>query len=161
MAVTVTNSTQMDKIDGTVAGNLPTHELHGRVRMAFFKAVQAGGAGDAGSSFLAAQLPGGSVRVLGAMSNIHMNWTTAAATVDVGWDAYQGITGGVVAADPDGMDDGVSVETAGAIPLCSANAAEGNTKLFESQAGVSIRLTSPGVLANGSTSAGYIAYVVD
>lgn len=161
MAITDQNSTQMDIIDGVVSGDLEAHGNHGRLRVAHFDAAQAG-VGDAGSSVAITQLPPGKVRLLGASSNVYVNWTGASATMDAGWDAYTDINGGAVAADVNGLDDGVDVDAAGAHALGSAVASAGGSKVFESQDGVTIRLTSPDVaLADGDSVAGYLVYVVD
>ena len=141
MAVTTQYSTEYDKGYITQSDKLQTTEAHGRVRMAYFVHDQSG-AGDATSSVAIVKLPPGRVRVLGKQSNVYVNWTTASATLDAGWDAYTDLAGDAVAADPNGLDDGVSVETAGNINLGSALAASGYTKVFESQDGVVLRLTS-------------------
>lgn len=163
MAVTTQESTEYANIYTTKPQVMnATSDWHGRVRIAYFSHTQSG-AGDAGSSVAAVTLPPGRVRLLGPLCNIRINWTTASATLDAGWDAYTDLSGTAVVADPDGLDDGIDVESAVSIPLgtVAAVAATGGTKVFESKDGITIRLTSPGVLAASSTAVGFVAYVLD
>ena len=96
------------------------------------------------------------------MCKIKHNWTTSSATMDIGWDAYTDLDGDSVAADPNGMDDGLNVDTAGTVSTICTVLTTDNTKLFESKGKVSIRLTSQDVaLAASSTVYGYLVYVVD
>ncbi len=131
-------------------------EYNGDIQIMRFSHTQSG-AGDAGSDVHLGKLPPGRVRVLGSLSNIHVNWTTASATIDLGWDAYTGLDGTAVASNPDVLDDGVSVESAGAIPVGTTQ--DDGTYLFESKDGVDLFATSPGAIADGDTIAGFIAYV--
>lgn len=165
MAVTTQKSTEYTNVTATPPTNLQTTEAHGRVRIQYFVHAQSG-AGDAGSSVALCKLPAGRVRLLLPMSSIYVNWTTASATMDLGWDAYTDAEGDAVVADADGLVDGVSVESAGyftgtGLTAVAALAATGGTKLFESNSGVVIRATSPGAIADGDDIAGYIAYVLD
>jgi len=161
MAVTTQEATEYTNLTATPPTIQDKTVLGGQVAIAYFTHDQSG-AGDATSSVAVVKLPAGRVRILGAMSNVYVNWTTASATLDCGWDAYTDFGGTAVAADPDGIDDGVSVDTAGSISLGSALTATGNTKVFESQSGVTIRLTSQDVaIADGNDAVGYIAYVAD
>jgi hypothetical protein len=63
-------------------------------------------AGDATSSVAIVKLPAGRVRLLLGASMVYVNWTTASATIDIGWDAYTGFDGVAVVADPDGLVNG-------------------------------------------------------
>ena len=131
----------------------------GRLRVAYFASTQSG-AGDATSSVEVVRLPPGTVTLLGRLCNIEHNWTTTSATMDVGWDAYTALDDSAVAADPNGLDDGIDVDTAGETTIGSAVAA--GRKQFASKDGVSIRLTSQDVaIADGDTAEGYLVYVVD
>jgi hypothetical protein len=159
MAVTSQKSTEVTALDADTL--LDTHTLKGRVRIAYFEHAQSG-AGDAGSSVEIARLPAGKVRVLASQSKAYFNWTTASATADLGWDAYTDIDGSAVAADPNGIDDGISVETAGYQTFGASVTATGGTKVFESRDGVSLRLTSQDVaIADADVVAGFILFVVD
>jgi hypothetical protein len=161
MAVTTQYSSEYDAAYVSNTGNLETHEMAGRVRCAYFTAAQSG-AGDATSSVALVKLPAGKVRLLAAQSKAYVNWTTASATLDLGWDAYVDIDGAAVVADPNGIDDGVSVDTAGFQTFGSALTATGGTKVFESQGGVVIRATSQDTaIADGDDLVGCLLYVVD
>ena len=159
MAVTTQKSTQLTNLDALPPVLEDSADYAGRLRVAYFSATQSG-AGDATSSAEIVRLPPGRVTLLGALSNIEHNWTTASATMDVGWDAYTEIDGTAVAADPNGLDDGIAVDTAGETAIGSIVAA--GRKQFDSNTGVSIRLTSQDVaLADADTAEGYLIYVVD
>lgn len=161
MAVTLDNSVEYDKAHVSKTGNLQPTELHGRIRCAFFTHDQSG-AGDATSSVALVKLPAGRVRLLGSQSKAYVNWTTAAATLDLGWDAYTEADGTAVVADPNGIDDGISVETAGFQTFGNALVATGGTKVFSSKDGVVIRATSQDVaIVAGDDLVGCLFYVVD
>lgn len=160
MAVTNQKSDQVTNFDAVPPVKAGAHDIHGRLRVAYFKHTQSG-AGDATSDIEAVRLPAGKVRILGALSNIEVSWATASATMDVGWAAYEDLNGTAVAADPNGLDDGINVDTANT-ETAIGSLVEAKTKLFESKGGVSIMLTSQDVaLADGDTAEGYIVYVVD
>jgi hypothetical protein len=161
MAVTTQNSTQYGNMVATPPVKQDAHVMLGKVRIAYFEHTQSG-AGEATSSAAIVKLPPGKVRVLGPDSHAYVNWTTASATLDLGWDAYTNINGVTVVADPNGLDDGIDVELAGFQTFGSAVVASGGTKVFESQDGVVLRVTSQDVaLASASTIAGYICYVIE
>lgn len=166
MAVTTQKSTEYTNATASPVVNNEPHEVGGRVRVAFFTHDQSG-AGDATSSVALCKLPAGKVRLLLPSSSMYVNWTTASATLDLGWDAYTDLNGDAVAADPNGLADGISVEnagfvTGGTLAALAALAATGGTKVFESQSGVVLRATSQDVaLATGSDLVGYVMYVVD
>ena len=160
MAVTTQKSTEYTNATSTPVVQNAVHDYHGRVRIAYFTHDQ-DGAGDAGSSVALCALPAGKVRVLLSSSNAYCNWTTGGATLDLGWDAYTNTDGTSVAADVDGLVDGLNVEAAGYQNFGANTTATGGTYLFESQGGVVIRATSPGAIAAGDDLVGYIMYVVD
>ena len=163
MAVTTQKSTEYTNATATPVTLNAAHVYHGRLRIAFFTHDQ-DGTGDAGSSVARFSLPAGNVKVLGSLSRVYCNWTTSSATLDLGWDAYTDKDGDAVAADPDGMVDGLSVDTVGYFTLEGALAgikATGGTYTFESQGGVVIRATSPTAMGDGAGLVGYIIYVVD
>lgn len=161
MAITTQYSTEYDQANVSASGNLETHEMAGRVRCAYFTVAQ-DGAGDAGSSAALVKLPAGKVRLLAAQSKAYVNWTTASATLDLGWDAYEDINGTAVAADANGIDDGLAVDTAGYQTFGAALTATGGTKVFESKGGVVIRATSADTaIADGDDLVGCLFYVVD
>lgn len=135
---------------------------HSKVRFAKITYLQVA-AGDAGSIIHLCKLPAGRVRLIGRLSSLYHNLTTGSNTVDIGWLAYVDLDAADVAADPDGLDDGVSVEAAGTINLGTVAAvlAVGGCKLFESQEGVTLTLTSVGIPAENDVLDGFVAYVLD
>lgn len=163
--MTTQYSTQYTQLFVTVpATPLPSTDYHGVVRIAFFDHTQSG-AGSAPSSAAIVKLPPGRVRLLLSMSKAWVDWTTASATLDLGWDAYTDLDGAAVAADPDGLVDGLNVDTAGYFTFegaLTAVRAKGGTWDFQSKGGVVIRATSQDVaLAASSLISGYLAYVQD
>lgn len=165
MAATNQKSTEYTNATASPVVNNAPHEMHGRVRVAFFTHDQ-DGAGDATSDVILCKLPAGKVRLLLGSSFMYVNWTTASATLDLGWNAYTDIDGDAVNADPNGLIDGLDVDTAGLYShedlVTALTQATGGTYLFESQSGVEIVATSQDVaLATGSDLVGYLLYVVD
>ena len=162
MAVTTQNSTEYTNATASPVVTLnPTTDYAGRVRIMHFTHAQSG-AGDATSSVALGTLPAGKVKVLLASSNAYVNWTTGSATLDLGWDAYTDGDGNSVAADADGLLNGLNVDTAGQFSLGSGQAATGGTYTFNSKSGVTIRATSQDTaIADGDDLVGYILYVVD
>lgn len=167
MAVTTQESTQYANVFTTVPAVMnKTSDLHGRLRVAYVSHTQSG-AGEATSSVALVKLPPGTVRLLLPMCHFYVNWTTASATIDIGWDAYTGLDGVAVAANPDGLLDGLSVESADVIGFeelttLAGLAATGYTKEFSSKDGVVIRATSQDVaIADTDTLVGCLYYVVD
>lgn len=167
MAITHQESVQYENAFTDAPRNMnPVSDVGGKIQFAYFAHDQVG-AGEAGSDVAIAKLPAGRVRVILPLSKAYVNWTTGSATLDLGWDAYLGLDGVEVVADPDGLADGIDVESAGYFDLGafatapSGIKATGGTKEFVSKAGVVIRATSPGAIANGDDLVGYIAYVCD
>ena len=163
MAVTTQKSTEYTNATATPVTLNEANAYHGRVRIAHFTHDQ-DGVGDAGSSVALCSLPAGKVKVLLKSSNAYVNWTTSSATLELGWDAYTNISGTAVAADPDGLVDGLDVDTVGYQTLEGALAgiiATGGTYTFETQSGVVIRATSPTAMVDGDDLVGYLLYVVD
>lgn len=165
MAVTTQKSTEYTNATATPVVNNSTAEMHGRVRIAYFTHDQSG-AGDATSSVALCKLPAGKVRLLLGSSFTYVNWTTASATLDLGWDAYTAQDGTTTAADPNGLIDGLSVEAAGLYSgedlVTALTQATGGTMVFESKDGVVIRATSQDTaIVDGDDLVGYLLYVID
>lgn len=166
MAVTTQKSTEYTNATATPPVNNGTTEMHGRVRVAYFTHDQSG-AGDATSSVALCKLPAGKVRLLLGSSFMYVNWTTASATIDLGWDAYTDQDGTTTTADPNGLLDGLDVDTAGLysgedLVTLAAIKATGGTKVFESKDGVVIRATSQDTaIVDGDDLVGYFLYVID
>lgn len=163
MAVTTQNS---DQYAALIAGTTqyPT-EIFGEVQTMYVTHTQSG-AGDATSSVALCKLPAGRVRLLLPECYFYVNWTTASATIDLGWDAYTALSdGSTVAADPNGLLDGLSVESADVIGFeelttLAGLATSAYTKVFESRDGVVIRATSEDTaIANGDTISGVIKFI--
>jgi len=164
MAVTTQKSTEYTNATATPIVNNTTTEEHGRIRVMFFTCLQ-DGAGDATSSVALGKLPPGRVRILASQSRAYVNWTTSSATLDLGWDAYTNLSGATVAADSDGLINGLSVDTVGFQTMegaIAANLLTGGTYVFESKDGVVIRATSQDTaIATGDDLVGFLMYVVD
>lgn len=164
MAVTTQKSTEYTNATASPPTMAQPTEAAGRLRVMFFTHDQ-DGAGDATSSVAVGLLPGGRVRVLTSLSRAYVNWTTGSATLDLGWDAYTDFDNSTVAADPDGLINGLNVDTVGYQTLEGAIAgikATGGTHVFESKEGVVIRATSQDTaIASGDDLVGYLVYVVD
>ena len=160
MAITTQKSTEYTNATATPVTLNEANVYHGRVRIAHFTHDQ-DGAGDATSSVALCSLPAGKVKVLLSSSNAYVNWTTVSATLDLGWDAYTNISGTAVAADPDGLLDGLDVDAVGYQNFGADQVATGGTYTFETQGGVVIRATSPTAMVDGDDLVGYLLYVVD
>ena len=161
MAITTQDSTQFANGAAEPRVMNPTTDAHGRLRFARFSFAQSG-AGDDGSIARLAKLPKGKVRVILPLSRVAFSAMGASRTMDLGWETYQAGDGsGDVAADPNGLDDGVDVSGAGAaVPGGTVGGDE--TILFETLAGVVLTAqVNDGTIPDAATLAGHIAYVMD
>lgn len=168
MAVTHQESVQYENVATDLPREMnPVSSWGGKVQIAYFQHDQSG-AGEVTSDVALVKLPAGRVRVLLPLSSAYINWTTGSATLDLGWDAYTGLDGVAVAADPDGLIDGLDVDAVGQFNLGTyaglpaAIKALGGTKEFASKDGLVLRATSQDqALASGDDLVGFIAYVCD
>jgi hypothetical protein len=171
MAVTTQNSTEYGNTVAVPVVFNSTSDMHGRVRIAHFTCTQSG-AGDATSSVALFRLPAGKVRLLVPTFWAYINWTTSSATLDLGWDAYTAQDGTTTAADPNGILDGLAVDTVGVYTgyneELTSTAGTGLTALngysitFESKDGVVIRATSQDTaIVDGDDLVGFVMYVAD
>jgi hypothetical protein len=166
MTITTQESVEYENAFTDTPRNMnPVSSWGGKVQLAFFTHDQSG-AGEATSSVALVKLPAGRVRVLLGLSQAYVNWTTGSATLDLGWDAYTGLDGVAVVADPDGLVDGMDVDTVGlrtfTTSAVAAVVATGYTKVFTSKTGVVLRATSQDVaIVSGDDLVGWIAYVCD
>jgi len=168
MTVTTQNSTQHANTVAVPSVMNDPADHHGRMRIMYFSHDQ-DGAGDATSIVKLGKLPAGKVRIFMGLSRAYVNWTTSSAKIDLGWEAYQDLTGATVSADPDGLINGISVDTVGYFSLEGASAdtgaplkATGGTKLFETQSGVVITASSTDTaIVSGDDLAGYLVYTID
>lgn len=162
MAVTTENSTQYANTQADPRVMNPTHEAHGRVRIARFNFTQGASAGDAGSIARLVKLPKGKVRVILPLSRVAFSAMGASRTMDLGWEAYRADDGsGDVAEDPNGLDDGVDVSSAGSV-IPGGTLGGDETALFESLDGVVLTAqVNDGTIPAAATLDGYVAYVMD
>lgn len=161
MAVTFQDSVQLANITAEPRIMNPTTEAHGRLRLARFSFAQTG-IGDAGSIARLVRLPKGRVRVILSLSRIAYSTLGASRTMDVGWEAYLAADGsGDVAADPNGLDDGVDVSSAGAV-VPGGTVGSDESLLFATMAGVVLTAQiNDGTIPDTATLSGHIAYVMD
>lgn len=166
MTITTQESVQYENAFTDAPRNMnPVSQWGGKVQFAFFSHDQ-DGAGEATSSVALVKLPPGRVRLVLGLSQAYVNWTTGSATLDLGWDAYTGLDGVAVDADPNGLVDGMDVDTVGlrtfSTGAVAAVLATGYTKEFVSKDGVVIRATSQDTaIASGDDLVGWMAYVCD
>ena len=162
MAVTTEYTDQYTESYVTIPAKVPeTHEWMGRFRIGFFTFTQGSSAGDAGSYAYLIKLPAGKVRLMLSMSRVHSSALGSSRTMDLGWTAYTDDDGDAVAADPNGLDDGVDVSSAVAFaPAGTVGTHE--TKLFESKEGVVLTAqVNDGTLPAAATIGGHFVYVID
>jgi len=153
-------SEEMTNIRATPRVPLSPLEHHGKLRMAAVTYEQVAN-GSAGDILQMCKLPAGRVKLHGLLSNLYINLTTASMKVEVGWAAYTDLDGDAVAADPNGLDSTLDVETAGIFTIGSVLVAAGNTKTFESEEGVILTMTLTTDVVAGDDVNGYIAYTLD
>jgi len=138
-----------------------TNQWHGRLRCATFEFTQGAAAGDAGSLAYVIQLPPGKVRVMLPLSFVGFSALGALSTMDIGWAKYTGLDGVSVAADPNGLDDGISTAAAGTV-VPGGTVGGGENYEFSSQSGVDITLQiNDDVIPAAATLKGFFTYVVD
>ena len=136
------------------------HTWNGKLRFFEFDYTQDGIATIA-DTVAAVILPAGKVRLVLPLSRIAFSAGGASSTMDIGWEAYTNADGTAVAADPNGLDDGVDTSSAGSVnPAGTIGGAE--TKLFDSQEGVTITLQiNDTAFPDAGTLKGYFVAVVE
>ena len=162
MAVTTQNSTEYAATIATPLVKAGARSNAGKLRTLAFSFNQ-DGVGDAGSKIILGKLPAGRVKIIGGLSRFYCNIVASSATIDIGWLAYNDTSGDAVAADPDGMVDGLNVDTVGYQTMEGNTAATkllGGNHKFDSNDGVTIQITSVAALANSDDVDGVITYVV-
>lgn len=161
MAITTQDSAQLANNSADPRVMNPTTDAYGRIRFARFDFTQAG-AGDAGSLARLIRLPKGRVRVILPLSRVAFSAMGASRTLDLGWEEYLAAdNSGAVAADPNGLDDGVDVASAGAV-VPGGTLGGDETILFASMAGVVLTAqVNDGTVPDGATLSGHVAYVMD
>ena len=159
MTVTTENSAQIDNLAASPPVIENSHNLHGRLRVAYFSHTQSE-AGEVLSTVKIVKLPPGKIRLLGALSRIEHNWTESTVDMDIGWAAYVDLDGTAVSDNDDGLDADVDVEATGSIAI--GTVVTGATKVFESRDGVDIVLKAQAAgLGINDTVEGYLVYVQD
>jgi hypothetical protein len=152
-------STQFAQASATPPTMVPVYNWHGRLRLYWFTHETSAGAD--GDTIALIQLPAGSVRMILPLSRLFFDAFGAARTLDLGWEAYTDLDGAAVAADPNGLDDGIDVSSSGSV-VPGGTVGEDETKLFQSQGGVVItgQINDAAITAS-LTLSGYFAVVVD
>ena len=153
-------SVEMTKVLATPPVPLSPIDHHGKLRMAAVTYQQVAN-GSAGDILQMCKLPAGRVKLHGLLSNLYINLTTGSMKVEVGWLAYTDLDNAAVAADPNGLDSTLDVDTAGIFNIGAVLAAVGNVKTFESTEGVILTMTLTTDVAANDDVNGYIAYVLD
>ena len=162
MAVTTQNSSEYTNRIATPLVTADAVNDKGKLRSLTFTHDQ-DGVGDAGSVIVLGKLPAGRVKIIGGLSRFYCNIVASSATIDIGWQAYNNTSGTAVAADPDGMVDGLDVDTVGYQTMEGNTAATkllGGNHSFSSRDGVVIAVKSVAALAASDDVDGYITYVV-
>lgn len=163
MAVTTQLSTEYTNATATPIVKADTTGDKGKLRTLAFTHNQSG-AGDANSTVTLGKLPAGKVKIIGGLSRFYCNWTQGSQTMDIGFEAYTDLNGDAVTADPDGMVDGLDVDTAGYFTMEGNTAATkllGGNHTFESQGGVVIVAKAISAMVDDDDLAGVITYIVD
>ena len=161
MAVTQEKSDQITNQEASPPVMTGVDTLRGKLKMLRFSFTQGAAAGDAGSLAELVKIPAGIVRVLLPLSRIAFSAMGAARTMDLGWLAYTDTDDAAVAADPNGLDDGVDVSGAGSVnPGGTVGGDE--TYLFESNGGLTLTAQiNDGTIPIAATLKGYVIYVTD
>lgn len=158
MATTAQSSTEYTNATATPV-TIANPDQGGSIRYLPVTFTQSG-AGDASSTVDLAFLPAGRVRVIGPLCTLDISAFGASRTLDIGWTAYTDLDGAAVAADADGLDDGLDVSSASAVPLGTV-VGDGDTYMFESRDGVTLQATVlGGTIPDAATIKGFIAYVI-
>jgi hypothetical protein len=161
MAVTTQKSTECTNYD---ANTFMDGLGRGRGKIRFLPVTFAqDGNGDANSLVDLAQLPGGKVVLLGDLCSLDVAGLGTGTTMDIGWTAYTNSQGVAVAADIDGLDDGLDVSAASTVKLGTNDAicdGAGRKEFDSNGAGVRIQAKILGAgIPDTSTIEGFIAYV--
>ena len=161
MAVTTEKSDQITNQEASPPVMSGVDTLRGKLKILRFTFTQGTAAGDATSTMELVKVPAGVVRVFLALSRITTSAFGAARTLDIGWQAYTDTNDAAVAADPNGLDDGVDVSAAVSYnPIGTVG--EDETYLFESNGGVTIEAqVNDATIPAAATINGYFVYVQD
>lgn len=159
--MTQEKSTQIENLEAQPPIGIPTTDWKGALRIMRFEFRQGGVAGVAGSLAELVKLPAGNIRVFLHLSRVNFGAMGAGRTMDVGWLAYETPGGTAVVADPNGLDDGIGVASAGSVAPTGTLGGD-ETLLFESKSGVVLTAqVNDGTLPANATIGGYFIYVQD
>lgn len=135
------------------------NEWKGKLRLYRFTVTTS--AAVAGDDFALVQLPAGLVRMVLPLSRVFHSGFGASRTLDLGWEAYTKTDGTAVAADPNGLDDGVDISSSGNFNP-GGTVGQDETYLFDSQGGVVVTAqVNDGSSSAGLTISGYFVAVHD
>ena len=151
-------TTQFDSyINATPPVKIEANQWNGKLRFYEFDITTV--AGSDGDTIGLIKLPAGKQRIVLPLSRIAFSAFGAARTMDLGWEAYTDQDGTAVAADPNGLDDGIDVSGAGSVnPGGTVGGAE--TYLFDSRDGVVITAQiNDAAIGAGETLDGYLIVV--
>lgn len=135
-----------------------TSTWQGNIKFYFFSYTQSGIA-TIGDLMRTVKLPGGKSRLILSLSRIYHSAGGTGSTMDLGWEAYTDLDGNAVAADPNGIDDGIDSSAAAAVnPGGTIGTHE--TKVFESKDGVVLTTqVNDTAFPDAGTISGYWAVV--
>lgn len=153
------NSTQFAYGEAKPPVMVEAHQWNGKMR--FFEFDWTAATGVATDTVALVKLPAGKCRLILPLSRIAFSAFGASRTMDLGWEAYTDLDGAAVAADPNGLDDGVDVSGIGSVnPGGTVGGAE--TYLFESLEGVVLTAQiNDGTIVAGNTLKGYLCTVIE
>ena len=169
MAITTEGSVQLTNQLAHPPVEMESNYIYGKLRVYRINFTQGAAAGDANSFARLIRLPAGKIMLLGTQCVLKISALGAARIVDIGWEAYRDKSGVVVAADPDGLVDGL-VATAATYTIFSvppsgvagAGILADTTKTFESSSGVVLAAQCTGdTLPAGATMQGLIVVAVE
>jgi hypothetical protein len=166
MGVTNQESVQYENAFTDAPRNMnPVSTWGGKLQLMFFYHAQSG-TGDATSTVNLCKLPAGRVRLITGLSRAYVDWSTASATLDIGYRAYTGLDGVAVDEALAAICSALDVDAVGYRSLESDVTALlttlGGTIEFTSTDGVIICAHSPtAAIAADDTIAGYLAYICD
>ena len=154
------NSTQYAQGLSAPPTLVEANQWNGKMRFFEFDYTQVGIATIA-DTVATIKIPAGKVRLVLPLSRIAFSAGGASSTMDIGWEAYTDSDGSAVAADPNGLDDGVDTSSAGSVnPSGTVGGAE--SYLFDSRDGVVITLQiNDTAFPDAGTLKGYFVTVVE
>lgn len=157
MAVTTESSDQVSQVETNGSDLVKNSDWNAKGQYFFFTFTQGAANGDAGSIVRAIRIPPGRWRMILSECRIYFEAMGTARTMDIGWLAYTDVNGDTVVADPNGLDDGIDVSSAGSV-VPAGTIGTHETKVFDARStdGVTITLQiNDGTLPIGKDISGY------